>query len=95
MRSRYTAFTRGDAEYLLRSWHPDTRPPELTLDEHQKWLGLRIKNTEAGLATDSEGQVEFVARYRRDGRAHRLHELSQFKKINGLWFYHSGVLHEP
>ena len=27
MRSRYSAFVREDAAYLLVTWHPDTRPP--------------------------------------------------------------------
>jgi SEC-C motif-containing protein len=32
MRSRYTAFARGDAAYLRVTWHPSTRPAELALD---------------------------------------------------------------
>ena len=33
MRSRFSAFARGDAGYLLRSWHPSTRPTSLDLDD--------------------------------------------------------------
>ncbi|CAM5692721.1 YchJ family metal-binding protein [Streptomyces violaceorubidus] len=32
MRSRYSAFVKGDAGYLLRPWHPGTRPARLDLD---------------------------------------------------------------
>ena len=33
MRSRYSAFTKHLASYLLHTWHPATRPPELRLDD--------------------------------------------------------------
>ena len=45
MRSRYTAFAVGDTEYLLRSWHPRTRPKTLDLDPNQRWLFLEIVRT--------------------------------------------------
>ena len=73
MRSRYTAYVLAHREHLLRTWHPRTRPPTLDFDPAQQWLGLKIKGTEAGLAADSEGRVEFVARYKVAGRGHRLH----------------------
>ena len=34
--------------------------------------------------------VEFVARYKINGRAHRLHEVSRFVREHGLWFYVDG-----
>ena len=45
MRSRYTAYTLQHVEYLLRTWHPDTRPEHLTLDADIRWLGLKLKRT--------------------------------------------------
>ena len=90
MRSRYTAFARGEAEYLLDSWHPDTRPSRVRLDDNQKWIGLTIKSTEAGQAGDARGRVEFVARFKVDGKGHRLHENSRFEKIDGRWYYLDG-----
>ena len=41
MRSRYTAFVRGDVAHLLATWHASQRPPQLALDAGVKWLGLR------------------------------------------------------
>ncbi|MEE4298414.1 MAG: YchJ family metal-binding protein [Pseudomonadales bacterium] len=91
MRSRYTAFTLGDARHLRRTWHPDTCPAELAPDPRRRWLGLRIRATAAGAPDDDLGTVEFVARYKVDGRGHRLHELSEFVRQDGRWVYLRGT----
>lgn len=93
MRSRYTAYTLGREDYLLRTWHPSTRPASLDLankphNARCKWLGLEVKRHEQ-LGPDNT-MVEFVARYKVDGRAHRLHEISRFVREAGLWFYIDG-----
>ncbi|WP_295456857.1 YchJ family protein [uncultured Thiodictyon sp.] len=92
MRSRYTAYTRGEADYLRATWHPTTRQQGVALDETVRWLGLKIMATQAGGADDQHGLVEFVARYKIGGRAHRLHERSRFKRLQGRWFYVDGEL---
>src|SRR4051794_6177829 len=48
MRSRFTAFAMGDAAYLLKSWHPSTRPSELDLDPDVRWTRLDILETSSG-----------------------------------------------
>ena len=90
MRSRYSAYVLGNAAYLLATWHPDTRPASLDLDEGPptKWLGLAVKRHEHG--GDGRAVVEFVARYKIGGRAHRLHESSRFVHENGRWLYLDG-----
>ena len=92
MRSRYTAYVREDSEYLSKTWHPDHRPVDVEAGSGQKWLGLKIKRTEAGTEKDDTGVVEFVARFKIDGKGHRLHETSQFVKENGRWYYTTGDL---
>lgn len=92
MRSRYTAFVEHNRDYLLRSWHPRTRPERLDFDPQQRWLGLKIKQFDAGGAEDESGSVEFVARYKIGGRGHRLHEISRFERLAGAWVYVSGTL---
>ncbi len=92
MRSRYTAYTCLDVKYLLSTWHTSTRPPELVLDAESKpqWLGLKIVNCTDGQPGNSSGTVEFIARYRINGRAQRLHEVSRFSQENGRWYYLDG-----
>jgi predicted RNA-binding protein with PUA-like domain len=49
MRSRYVAYVRGRADYLLHTWHPSTRPASLDLStETGSWLGLKVLRVEAG-----------------------------------------------
>jgi len=90
MRSRYTAFVMGLEEYLLQTWHPETRPATLNLNEDPptKWLGLQIKHAES--TSETTATVEFIARYKVAGKAERLHELSQFIRIEGRWYYQTG-----
>ncbi|PKO25202.1 MAG: hypothetical protein CVU35_05350 [Betaproteobacteria bacterium HGW-Betaproteobacteria-8] len=87
MRSRYSAYVLRLEEYLLRTWHPDTRPDPLGLenDTQTKWLGLSVKRHELG-GPDC-AIVEFIARYKVGGKAEKLHETSRFLKIDNEWFY--------
>lgn len=90
MRSRYSAYALGDLEYIKRTWHPNTLPAELRLVPGQVWIGLQIKRRENGSENDTSGIVEFVAKSKRKGKAHRMHEVSQFEKIDGRWVYVRG-----
>lgn len=60
MRSRFSAFAVGDAGYLLRTWHPRTRPEELRIDPEVVWTSLQIVEA-------TEDEVEFIARNRGPG----------------------------
>jgi len=93
MRSRYTAFSRGDEDYLRGTWHPDHRPARIHCEPGQRWLGLRVRAVEGGGPGDDRGTVEFVARSRFRGRGLRLHETSRFEKREGRWFYCDGDIH--
>lgn len=90
MRSRYSAFVRGDAAHLLATWHASTRPATLDLEPGVKWLGLEVR---AHRTIDADhAEVEFVARSRLAGRASRLHERSRFVREGGQWYYVDGDL---
>ncbi|RIJ01708.1 hypothetical protein DXK93_20895 [Achromobacter sp. K91] len=92
MRSRYSAFVLDKLPYLLATWHPSTRPSALEPNPPGlKWLGLAIKQTRS--QDPEHATVEFVARSRQAGRAHRLHELSRFVREDGQWFYVDGDLY--
>ncbi|MDA5145614.1 YchJ family metal-binding protein [Streptomyces sp. AD681] len=86
MRSRYCAFVQGDAGYLLRTWHPRTRPARLDLDPGMRWTGLEILDTTDGSAFHATGTVTFRASY----RGGSLHERSRFERVDGAWVYVDG-----
>lgn len=92
MRSRYTAYVLRKEPYLKATWHASTRPAEaLAQDEQVKWLGLEVRrHAPAG----DEATVEFVARYKIGGRAHRMREISRFVREDGRWFYLDGSFPE-
>lgn len=94
MRSRYSAYVLRREDYLLASWHPDTRPASLQLSAQQPqptWLGLQVRRVH--LDDADHAWVEFVARYRLGGgRAQRQHETSRFVRIDGRWYYLDGEL---
>ena len=92
MRSRYTAYTLLRENYVLSTWHSSTRPAQLGLteDASSKWLGLDVKRLEQ--QDVDHAIVEFVAKYKTNGRAFRLHETSRFVREDGCWFYIDGDL---
>jgi len=109
MRSRYTAFVMQDEDYLRKTWHPSTRPSERIVDKDEKiqWLGLEIKSAlrlrqrkEESPEPPDHDTVEFVARFRVNGRAQRLHEVSRFVREpetpggEPRWFYVDGSFPE-
>lgn len=90
MRSRYTAYVRRDAQYLLSTWHPSTAPDSVDVDD-AVWLGLEVLATDAGGADQAKGRVTFVARYQLPGGAlEELRETSRFVREQGEWLYVDG-----
>ena len=94
MRSRYVAYALELAPYLLATWHASTRPASLSLETEPRprWIGLAIQRHES--QGEDQATVEFVARYRIVGRAHRMHETSRFVREDGRWFYVDGDITE-
>jgi SEC-C motif-containing protein len=87
MRSRYSAYAIGLADYLLDSWHPTTRPNAIELNDDVRWYRLDILAMSGGGILDRDGTVEFEAHYRQNSTAGVQHELSRFLKEHGRWFY--------
>jgi SEC-C motif-containing protein len=90
MRSRYSAYVLGLVDYLLATWHPSTRPAALDPQPAGlAWLGLEVRRRT--LADADHASVEFVARSKLAGQAHRLHETSRFvREGDGRWYYVDG-----
>lgn len=95
MRSRYSAYVVGDVGHIEKSHDPATRH-EVKLDEVKEWSGnatwhgLDILETWGGKENDVQGKVEFVATYSFQGEEQIHHELSDFKKIDGQWYFVDG-----
>jgi len=94
MRSRYSAFVAQDKAYLLRTWHPSTRPRHFELDPGMQWTGLEILGVDGGTAFHSTGTVTFRARYRHHGKRGAQHEHSHFARRGGAWVYVDGTFAE-
>lgn len=97
MRSRYTAYARGDAAHLAHTLAAEHRAgfdaAEVSAGMRDtQWLGLEIVDTRDGGAEDSTGIVEFIARFRSQGRIGALHERSRFRRdeADGRWVYVDG-----
>ena len=95
MRSRYSAFARGDADYLVATWDPSTRPRAVGLDPDRRWLRLEILDVVDGGPFAETGQVEFRAHYRDGGTRGAQHERSRFVRRRGRWFYLDAVPSVP
>ena len=95
MRSRYTAFTVADVDYIEQTTDPSQRKSfdrdgTEAWAKQSEWLGLKIVSTDAGLENDTKGEVEFIASYKFDGVQRDHHERSEFKKRDGEWFFLDG-----
>ena len=86
MRSRYSAYVLQDEAYLLRTWHPRTRPERVRFDDSPQWLGLSVVATADGREGEDVGEVEFEATY----AGGVLHERSRFSWRAGRWVYVDG-----
>ncbi|TDG35989.1 hypothetical protein EZJ43_09880 [Pedobacter changchengzhani] len=89
MRSRYTAFVVQNADYLYETTFPtkrgeNSRKSYLKSAKNTKWVKLEI------LFADFD-VVEFKAYYLNSHlKTAVLHEKSNFKLENGLWYYVDG-----
>ena len=87
MRSRYSAFAMNLEQYLLSSWHPDTRPQSLQLEPNTQWKRLEILDADNG---EQSASVHFKAWFIEHQQWQLLEETSLFFKIDQHWYYHSG-----
>lgn len=91
MRSRYSAFALQLTDYLLSSWHPNTRPVHINLEADTQWRRLEIIHSSND---DLNGQVHFKAFYQEfkkgSSQWYLLEETSKFIFESGHWLYHSG-----
>ncbi|MEM7255777.1 MAG: YchJ family protein [Pseudomonadota bacterium] len=93
IRSRYTAHTFANIDYIQSTHHPSHRH-EIDVKstrewaENSEWLALDILDTTGGTEDDDQGTVEFIAKFNdASGKLINHHELSLFAKHEGEWFF--------
>jgi SEC-C motif domain protein len=92
MRSRYSAYALGNLDHVFRTWHPKTRPHDVSPIPDTTFAGLEILDIVAGGQDDDIGVVEFRARLRGPDGLAELHERSRFSKRAGRWMYVDGSI---
>jgi len=95
MRSRFTAYALGKADYLAATTAAAERE-KIDLEDLKSYcqtitcISLKIVKTEAGKAGDEAGTVLFHASLQMGGRRILHRELSRFVKEEGAWKYVDG-----
>lgn len=93
MRSRYTAFNLGLADYLKETCDDYTRPGNIEFTLGLKWQKLTINGRKKGRKKDSEGWVTFIAYFEHNDEKGYLHEKSYFvKDERDHWVYVNGEI---
>ena len=100
MRSRYSAFVKTEIDYIYNTVSPeqqkDFKREDVTVwSKDSEWEGLEILNTSEGGQDDEAGTVEFIARFRQDGKLIEHHELARFEKIDNQWLFVDGSTPKP
>jgi len=92
MRSRYTAYVKKNIVYLV-----ETDFHDVDIEATKAWMEsatfhrLEILKVYRGKALDKKGRVEFKAWYTEKGEEKVHHELSDFEKHKGRWYYSGGL----
>ena len=95
MRARYSAYVKEQVAFILDTTHPSQRDQYTDHGirrwaRNSEWRGLTILATDGGTANDDTGTVEFVAEYLDKGRRQRHHEIAQFQRLEGAWYFYDG-----
>ena len=97
MRSRYTAYAKVEVDHIIDSTHPEQRESN---DRNEiknwaaksEWKGLTIIATKDDEADKDVGFVEFKADYADHGVNLEHHEVAEFRRVNGEWFFYDGIM---
>ena len=92
MRSRYTAYTQANIDYIVNTMKApasdDFDPEEArSWATDVTWLNLKVV---ASSFTGDTGTVEFIAQYSHEGNKFVLHEISEFRRDANRWYYIDG-----
>tara|TARA_Y100000589_G_scaffold208207_1_gene196349 strand:+ start:735 stop:1136 length:402 start_codon:yes stop_codon:yes gene_type:complete len=95
MRSRFSAYVFGIADYIVKTTHPKFREKNFKVQienwmNQSRWTHLEVLEVVGGLNEDECGEVEFIAEFYLDGQYQILHERSNFVRYKGRWVYTEG-----
>ena len=100
MRSRYTAYTLAEIDYVFKTSGPRVRR-EFDAESSRKWAqsadwkGFEIVRSEGGGEQDSEAVIEFIARYQVEKADFAHHEIASFGRVDGEWRFLDGNIVGP
>tara|TARA_R110000868_G_scaffold8205_7_gene42746 strand:- start:60376 stop:60816 length:441 start_codon:yes stop_codon:yes gene_type:complete len=92
MRTRYVAFTQANADYV-KATMAGKAAENFDLSNFTNWsknctwLPLMVLSSKQ---QGNKGTVEFETGYKDDSGSHFIHEISQFERIDGRWYYTDG-----
>ncbi len=95
MRSRYSAYAMNVLDYIASTMMGkvakgfDREHSELN-QNHTKWLALDVVQSSVDNNNPNHAYVEFRALFSFDEKNSVMHELSEFKRVDGRWFYIDG-----
>lgn len=92
MRSRYTAYSQANIDYILATMRGEASKDFDTASAKQwaesvTWVKLKVIRTYIDPVIPEMGFVEFKAYYHYKKQMHVMHEFSEFKKYENQWFY--------
>lgn len=95
LRARYVAYTLGNIDYIQATHDPATLNKfdaniARSWADSADWLGLEVLECHNGNEDDMRGTVEFKVHYRQRNKRELHHEISEFVKHDGEWFYQDG-----
>ncbi len=94
MRSRYTAYSMANIDYIKKTMR-DKASVGFQGEVARKWAKrvcwINLCVHKAFHESPSKGFVEFTATYVDGERLQLMHELSEFKREGGQWFYVNGT----
>jgi len=100
MRARYSGHVKSAFSFLERTLAAEKRKDydEASAKEwasKSEWLGLQILSTKKGMEADKSGIVEFIAKYKSEGKIYEHHETSEFRRgsRDGKWYFYDGESH--
>jgi len=100
MRSRYTAYSLAEIDYLYKTSGARVRR-EFDAESSRKWAqsaewqGFEILHAEGGGPSDTEGVIEFIAKYQVKEAAFEHHEIATFGRVEDAWRFMDGKIVGP